>query len=317
MTKIFISLWFLIYLTPWPPAHQRNPTRKVMGLQLFEPGNISDEYGNRDMTLSLDGKELFYSLQYRSGFVFSTIMHSRLIHGKWSKPAVAEFSGQFNDLEPAFSPDGKKLYFSSNRPLKGNTKKDFDIWYIEKSDHGWSQPLPMPSPVNTVKNEFYPSISRSGHIYFTREMEGKDEDIVVCKWNGRAYQEAESLSDSINTDGSEFNAFVDPDEDFIIYTGYKRKDNIGAGDLYISYKTGNDWGRSINLGKQINDEGITYCPYISPDKKLFFFSSNRGIFKTPFDRKMNFDQLKIKMHSPLNGWDNIYCIQADQILKHK
>ncbi len=36
----------------------------------------------------------------------------------WSNPETAWFSGRFNDLEPAFSPDGQKLFFTSNRPLK-------------------------------------------------------------------------------------------------------------------------------------------------------------------------------------------------------
>lgn len=90
---------------------------------LFAPDIVSDEFGNRDMAISPSGNDLFYTLQYRSGFVFSTIMHSKKINGKWSNPEVASFSGQYDDEEPTFSPDGNRLYFSSARPISGTEKK--------------------------------------------------------------------------------------------------------------------------------------------------------------------------------------------------
>lgn len=282
---------------------------------LFAPGIISDEYGNRDMAISPAGDELFYTIQYRSGFAFSVIMYSRKQNGKWTAPEVAFFSGQYNDEEPAFSPEGNKLYFSSNRPVSGTGKKDYDIWYVSKEKNGWSEPRNMGSPVNTSKDEFYPSIAKSGNIYFTRQVEGKDEDIVVCKFWNNAYDTAISLPAAINSTGAEFNAFVDPDEKYILFTGYKRKGNIGSGDIFISKRGNNgEWQEAKNLGEKINGQGNTYCPYISPDKKYFFFTSSRGLFKTPFEKKQNFKELKTYMNSPWNGWDNIYWVEAKEII---
>jgi len=150
---------------------------------LFAPGIVSDEYGNRDMAISPNGDELFYTIQYRGGFAFSVIMYSKKVNSKWTSPEVASFSGQYNDEEPAFSPDGKKLYFSSNRPVTGTEKKDYDIWFITKEKELWSEPQNIGTAVNTSKDEFYPSVAKSGNIYFTRQMEGKDEDIVMCRYN--------------------------------------------------------------------------------------------------------------------------------------
>jgi Tol biopolymer transport system component len=282
---------------------------------IFAPGKVSDEYGNRDMAISPTGDEMFYTIQYRGGFGFSVVMYSKKINGKWSDPEVASFSGQYNDEEPAFSPDGAKLYFSSNRPITGKEKKDYDIWFITKENGMWTQPVNMGSKVNTAKDEFYPSLTRSGNIYFTRQMEGKDEDIVMCKFNNNAYDTAVSLPDAINTKGAEFNAFVDPDEQFIIFTGYKRKGNIGSGDLFISKNENGEWREAKNLGDKINGQGNTYCPYVSPDKKQFFFTSSRGLFKTPFDKKQNFKELKSHISSPWNGWENIYWVDSKEIIK--
>ena len=284
---------------------------------LFAPGIISDEYGNRDMAISPSGNEMFYTLQYLGGRGFSSIMHVKKLNGKWSKPEVASFSGRYNDLEPAFSPDGSKLYFVSNRPLSDTTTKtkDYDIWFIEKKNNQWSVTKNAGTPINSGKDEFYPSVTKSGNIYFTKVMGENDEDIVVCKFKNNKYDTAVSLPDAINSKGAEFNAFVDPDEEFILFTGYKRKGNYGSGDLFISFRNKqNSWSEAKNLGENINGAGLTYCPYVSPDKKQLFFSSSRNSFKAPFSTSQKIKSLAVLAHSPLNGWDNIYWMNANKIL---
>ncbi len=82
--------------------------------------------------------------------------------------------------------------FSSvpNRPLDGsNAVKDYDIWYVEKRGNVWSEPANAGEVVNTRSDEFYPSPTSSGNLYFTAEYEhgvGK-EDIFVCRWENGKY----------------------------------------------------------------------------------------------------------------------------------
>lgn len=286
--------------------------------RLFAPGLISDELGNRDMAIAPQNDELFYTVQYLGGRSFSVIMHAVNTNGRWNKPEVAAFSGQYSDLEPAFSPDGKKLYFVSNRPLNESSKepKDYDIWVMEKENGRWTAPKNTGAPVNSKEDEFYPSVARSGNIYFTRSMGNNGEDIVVCKKTAEGFDSARSLPPVINSEGGEFNAFVDPDERYIIYTAYKRKGNIGSGDLYISRMSEKkEWSESKNLGALVNGQGLTYCPYVSPDKRFFFFTTSRGIFTTPFENSKKIADLKKQTMEPLNGWDNIFWIDARAILE--
>ncbi len=85
----------------------------------------------------------------------------------WSEPETAAFSGAYKDLEPAFSPDGKKLFFVSKRPVSGSVeKKDYDIWYVEP-EKGWENAINLGSPVNSDEDEYYPSIASNGNLYFT------------------------------------------------------------------------------------------------------------------------------------------------------
>ena len=317
----FLSLFFFIAIkfnAFCQPLTYFNGSPSTSQPQLFAGGIVSDEFGNRDMAISPAGDELFYTLQYLSGRSFSTIMYSKKTKGVWSQPEVAWFCGKFNNMEPAFSPDGNRIYFVSDRPLTDSSSeaKDYDIWFLEKNNGSWGIVQRMKEPVNSDQDEFYPSITRSGNIYFTRKMGAADEDIVMCKFLNNNFDTAISLPPTINSNSAEFNAFVDPDEKFIIFTGYKRKNNFGSGDLFISYrKQTGDWTAAENLGETVNSTGLTYCPYVSPDKKHFFFSSSRGLFKSPFKQKQNFKELKAKMHEPLNGWDNIYWMDALPLLK--
>ena len=106
----------------------------------------------RDLAISPSGKELFFTLLAPRN-ALSVIMYSKNIGGKWSDPEVAWFSGMYSDLEPAFHPDGTKLYFASNRPTDiDSNKTDFDIWKIERSGEKWLQAENLGSPINNLSS---------------------------------------------------------------------------------------------------------------------------------------------------------------------
>ncbi len=282
---------------------------------LFAPGIISDEFSNRDMAISPDGNELFYTIQHSNG-ALSFIMHMKKENNKWSKAEVAVFSGKYNDLEPAFSPNGNQLFFSSNRPLngKGDSIKDYDLWCIHKVSGKWGVPVNLGNIINSSKDEFYPSLSKNGTIYFTRDMGKAKEDIVFAQYRNGQYDSARSLPPQINTDGFEFNAFVSPDEDYIIFSGYNRSDGFGSADLYLSIKDAKgEWSAAKNLGNKINSSFLDYCPFVSFDKKYFFFTSKRNGIKSPMKTPLNFKQLKAVLLNPQNGLDDIYCIDFNAI----
>ncbi len=204
----------------------------------------------RDIAISSEGDEIYFSVQSYVDEV-SFIASAKKENNVWSNPEIVSFSGKYFDIEPFLSADGLKLYFASNRPLdNAETKtKDFDIWYVERENKNaeWSNPINLGEPINSSANEFYPSIADNNNFYFTcdeRTTKGKD-DIFVSMWVDGKYTEPVSLSDSINSDGYEFNAFVAPDESYIIFTAYQREGGFGSGDLYMSYKVSDAFGQKL------------------------------------------------------------------------
>ncbi|HNP22425.1 MAG TPA: hypothetical protein PKM63_12020 [Panacibacter sp.] len=290
------------YFSKEPPSNEP---------QMFAPGNISDEFGNRDMAISPKGDEIFYTLQARN---FSAIVYCKKVNGRWGKPEVAPFSGIYNDLEPTFAADGSSIYFVSARPLDESDKqKDYDVWSVQRTKDGWAEPKNLGAPVNSDKDEYYPSVAMNGNMYFTRAVDGREEDIMLCKFSNGSYDTAVSLPNAVNSVNDEFNAFIDPEERYIIFSVYGKKD-LGRGDLYISKKDdNNNWMPAENLGAAINSDGLDYCPYVSPDNKYFFFTSNRSDNKAPFAKQQSMHSLSEMLHSPLNGYDNIYWIKATVI----
>lgn len=319
MKKYIVQLFLLIgcqqiaaqqagtrnFIDPNPPGKEP---------KLFADGVVSDGLSNRDMAISPDGKEIFYTVQHNPAGI-SVIMHSSYTASGWTKPEVTAFSGVWADLEPAFSPDGQRLYFVSNRPITDTGKaKDFDIWYLVKTNGEWKKIAHLPAPVNTEKDEYYPSIARNGNLYFTREMEGKKEDIVYCVWERGKYKEAQSLSDAVNSKGFEFNACVDPDEKFILFTAYGRKEDLGRGDLYISRRDqSGQWQTAKHL--HINSAAIDYCPYVSPDGKYLFFTSARAIKRTVGKGRLQYNDLKKMLAQSGNGLDDIYWVLFSEVLE--
>lgn len=177
-------------------------------------------------------------------------------------------------------------------------------------------PEHLPAPVNTNENEYYPSVNRSGDIFFTRDVGAAKEDIVVSRKSGDGYTAAVSLPEAVNSNGYEFNAFVDPDEKYILFTAYGRKDDLGGGDLYISEKDADgNWLPALHLGSKINSAGIDYCPFVSPDKEYFFFTSNRSTMKQPFETRLSLEQIHAQLGSNGNGADDIYWINFSAIKK--
>ncbi|MFD2036824.1 hypothetical protein ACFSKL_18610 [Belliella marina] len=267
----------------------------------------------RDFCISSANDEIYFTIQ--SPFQeISQIAYMKKTNGEWTSPELMAFSNKFSDLEPFLSPDQTKLYFASNRPLNdtSNTEKDYDIWYIERADKQspWSIPINLGEPINTGQDEFYPSVSKNGNLYFTLDSPsgmGKD-DIYFSEFKDGIYLQPHLLDSAINSPGYEFNAFVSKNEDFLIFTKYNSEDGFGSGDLYISTKDiNNNWTQAENLGSGINTKFMEYCPFYDEENEILYFTSRRNnIEKRTFE---NFESLKSYLTESENGLSKIYKVK--------
>ncbi|NNE66822.1 MAG: hypothetical protein HKN33_09670 [Pyrinomonadaceae bacterium] len=274
----------------------------------------------RDFTMTSDGTEAYFTIQSLLEEV-TYIATMNKWRGMWLEPKIASFSGKHRDLEPSLSPDGLKLYFVSTRPLDSKDEKpeDHDIWVVERKKKGgkWSQPKNLGTPVNSSKEEFYPSVAANGNIYFTLEAKGVKPDIVMSKWNGNSYEKPVPLGEGVNSEGHEYNAFVAPDESFLIFGGYQRAEGFGSGDLYVSRRQqGGKWSKALNLGKEINSVSMDFCPFVDFNTKTLYFTSRRSNVSSKTLETI--DDFKNAANSYENGLSRLYRVsfakQLDRLI---
>ena len=242
---------------------------------LFFPEYFSEEMNIRDITFLPDYSEFYYTHNTND----TVINVSKFVLGKWTAPEIAEFSGIFCDFEPFITADGKNLFFASKRPSidKRIMKNDIDIWKVYRNGSNWSEPFLLESIINTNCMEYYPSISKNENIYFGRNDSALTRgDIYFSKLLDSTYSKPLKLSETINLPTTSFNAFISPDENYIIFSTYIQENEHWHSDLFISYLDKNgDWETPINIGENINSKGNELSPWISYDSKYLFFSSTR------------------------------------------
>lgn len=273
---------------------------------------IATVLAERDTAWTPDGKQLFYSVFERGRGVILTRAESR---DGWSDPEIAGFSGEFSELEPFVTGDGAWLYFISKRPRPGEAEPgEWDIWRLPRTVDGWGEPEILPAPVNDEHKEFYPSLTTAGDLYFTSDRPGGfgGEDIWWAEWTGDGWADPKVLGPAVNSPGPEFNSLVAPDGSWLIF-GSVREGDVGGGDLHIAFRSADgEFLPAVNMGEPINSSALDYCPALSPDGEVFFFTSSRVPDAGP--EPATYAELEASATSPENGRDNIWWV-SDEVIE--
>jgi hypothetical protein len=288
---------------------------------LFAPGTVSTGLYERDLVLTADGKELYYGV-FVGGW--ATIMVTRLVDGKWTEPAIASFASNpgANFIEPCISRDGKRMLFLSTLPPAGEKPKPGwghqNIWYVDRlADGSWSQPIDLGSPINTPDQEYFPSLTRDGTLYFTHSSGGNNPAIFRSSVVNDKYSTPEKLPFPVNGPWSVYNTCIAPDESYLVACVSGKDTTLprNASRYCISFRTDSGgWTELVDMGDKINlPTSTALSPSISPDGKFFFFALSQPISPSTLKNlKVVSDILELHA-SPFNGSSNIYWVSTQII----
>ncbi|WP_345156252.1 OmpA family protein [Pontibacter saemangeumensis] len=151
--------------------------------------------------------------------------------GAWTTPQILSISDREAwDSSPAFSPDGKTLYFSSNRKggLGGN-----DIYKTTLDDNGrFSRPENLGPDINTPGNESFVSVGPDGTLYVASDgLPGLGNLDLFRIENGKPV----NMGPPINSPGDDFGIYIG--EGNIGYFSSNREGGKGGDDLYRFVRT--------------------------------------------------------------------------------
>jgi len=239
-------------------------------------GDISTSNIEYNTSLSYGESELYYCTNMPD-WSKSSIMVSKFKDGQFIKPKKVLFNDKDYDAgDVHISNDGMYMYFSGKNV--NNNKSDGNIYRSKRINGNWSEPEILPKEINSESSEAYPITTISGNIYFGRYNNGSSYDIYVSKFINGKYQEAERLPETINTNRLELDAWVAPDESFMIFVSKDDPKGFGITDLYISFNIDNQWTKAVNMGNRYNSVGVDGSPFLSKDGKYLFFTSTRDSF---------------------------------------
>lgn len=319
---LYLALFILVACTNQTAQKQQftNFSGSYLGQELpgdsavlFAPDIVSTGAKERNLVFTPNGQELFFVRSV--GRLYSTIFYSKLENGKWLKPEVFKYctNSKYRYLEPFLTSDGKKLFFVTDMPASGTTKTSFDIWISEKNEnHEWTEPYKLDGPVNTAENDFFPSITKDGTIYYTAmDTVSKQEFIYRSKLVNGEYTMPEKLHEKVNGGRARFNANIASDESYMIVPTFGTKDAPRNTNYFIVFRNENDqWSEPINMEPYLKSEG-GWSASISPDQKFLFFMASKTIKKDSITLSGN--QMMELYNAPQNGNSDIYWIKADFI----
>ena len=304
-----------------PPAADGQPMTWSSGEPLrrpalFAPGQISTGDFESHPAFTPDGRTLFF-VKSNVSFTAWTIVASRFEAGRWMTPDVAPFSGQHHDADPFLSMDGQRLYFISDRPRAANDgREDLDIWYVDRVAGGWGPPVNLGEPINSRASEWFPTLAADGTMYFGSGRDGGlgGTDIYrAASSRPGAFAVPENLGPAVNSPADEYEPLIAPDQSLLVFMASGRQDGLGAGDLFLSRAREGAWTPARNLGPAINSPALEISPYITPDRRYFFFASARSDTTLPGSAR-NYAQLIDWLRGPGNGLGDIYRLELDAVL---
>lgn len=183
----------------------------------------------------------------------------------------------FSNSTSILSADQSTITFTF---LKNGTKTSLDddsknfenILFSEKNISRKNNKINPDKKVN--KYETTVATSVDGQIILTYRDEFGSASLYISCLKGNYWTVPEKLHKTVNAAGWETNEFVSADGSVMYFTS-DRKGGYGGNDIYICKKLINgEWSKAINLGPAINSPYDEAAPFIHPDGKTFYFSSN-------------------------------------------
>lgn len=223
------------------------------------PGSINTNAHDACTSISADGKQIYIykndlkDPQSRGGDIYM----SKIVNGKWRTPEnmAKPINTTYWEGGACISPDGKKLFFTSERPGgSGNS----DIWMIEKiTKREWGKPVNLGTEINSSFDEVGLFLAPDGKtLFFCSNGKGSmgDYDIFKTVFENGKWSKPVNLGYPINSEKRDGPFVVSADAQ----TGYfasNREGGLGESDIYKVDLT--NYAVLEKDGKKVSNNGLS------------------------------------------------------------
>jgi uncharacterized protein len=244
----------------------------------FAP-NLSDSARLYRGTFSADGRTLYYFRKVTPEAEDYRILVSHRTGLDWSAGERLDLGGDYSDLYPGVSPDGKRLVFASYRPAPGDTasKHNAYLWYSERQGRGWGPPKFIAAAAAFGTYHSGPIIAADYSIRFGRtSADWRTRWSMVTRWDGKTYRAAEPIGEG--DPGKRWRDWrpgelyvwggqLAPRGDLAILdiSPIDGRGRRAPAQVWISVKRGEDWSEPRPAGGGVNGNGWTNFVTFHPD----------------------------------------------------
>ncbi|PCH65382.1 MAG: hypothetical protein COC01_09765 [Bacteroidetes bacterium] len=150
-----------------------------------------------------------------------------------------------------------------------------DVFFsVKLGQTSWSEPERIGDNINIRGHDASLALSSTGQkLFIYKDTKDATGEIYISDLEGYVWSEPQRLDTSINTSYWEGSVSLSADET-TLYFASDRPDGQGGRDIYVSTKREDgSWDKAVNLGSLINTPYHDDAPFIHPDGKTLYFSS--------------------------------------------
>lgn len=219
-------------------AKTKEDNGDLFGAQKFSR-KINTKYHEASVAFSPDQKTIYFTRNNygkrlkrgKNGINHLKIYQSELIDGDWTDAVEVPFNSEnYSTGHPSISPDGKKMYFVSDKP---GGYGDTDIYVVDILENGaFSEPKNLGRGINTSGKEMFPYITENT-LYFSsnRAMGFGGLDVYKADYDNDIFGIVYNLGEPINGNRDDFSYIVDSSGKKG-YFASNRKGGKGDDDIY-------------------------------------------------------------------------------------
>jgi outer membrane protein OmpA-like peptidoglycan-associated protein len=187
----------------------------------------------------------------------------------------------FPEYRPIVNADETVMIFTSRRDDGVNVQRgedgkyfeDIYVSYRELENDDWSEPELIHANINSNSHEACLFLSADGQHMYIYKSDEKDGGIYESRLVGAEWSNPTPLSSSINSEYWETHANQSADGRLIAFVS-DRPGGFGGRDIWFAKKLPNgEWGQAQNAGSSINTPYDEESPFLHPDGRSLYYSS--------------------------------------------
>ncbi len=211
---------------------------------------------------------------------------------------------RFNEFNAVVSGDGTTLVFTASLQF-------YDAIFYSKKDSGgqWGYPINIMGQLGIDDKSATTGISYNGTELYIYRDDNFDGNIYVSYFQNGMWTKVKKLGENINTKYWESHASLSPDNQKLYFVS-NRAGGFGDLDIYVAKRLPDStWSVPENLGGNINTRWNENTPFLTPDGKRLFFSSEGHEGMGGYDifyseKKSGSWSTPVNVGYPINSTDN-------------